>query len=134
MDMPDSAPPWRFRLQLLTGLALLVLAVLWARSRQDTVATERARATLRGTLQGLVQAQEGHLAATGRYASSLDSLAGWARPGWPLVRFHASARGWSAVAEDTTLVVAPRSCGVFLGAPELAPHRAVVDEGVIACW
>jgi hypothetical protein len=135
MPDTDSPPAWRFRLILLTALAVFVLLVLWLRSRVEITGVERRRTAMVGTLRGILSAQDAHQARTGRYASSLDSLGGWSAPAGLTVSFGAPAPGtWRVTVHDPSLEVAPTRCGLFVGQPEASPHRAVIEPGVPACW
>lgn len=126
---------WRFRLRLLTALAVLVLVVLWLRSRADITSVEKRRSTMLGSLRSLLAAQDAHQARTGRYATTLDSLGAWPRPVDVVFSFAArDATTWSATIHDTTLTIAPTTCGIFVGRPEASPHRAVLEPGVPVCW
>lgn len=133
-----TAPPlrrWRFRLQLLAGLALLVLAVMALRAQRERAEVATRREAVRGALVRLVEAQEEHYARTGRYSLHLDSSLAWRAPPSVTVRFAAEDdQSWRAVATDSALVIPPTTCGVFLGRQSSAPHRAVVASGQVACW
>ena len=131
----DSQPVWRFRLMLLTALAVLVLGVLWLRARAATTSVEKRRSALVGSLRALVAAQDAHQARTGRYASTLDSLGGYNRPAELVLHFTSyDATTWSATIHDASLTIAPTTCGVFVGRPDASPHRAVVNPGTATCW
>ncbi len=135
--MTDPAPRiiWTFRLKLATGLAVFVLLVMVIRARAERTGIAARRAALRGALQELVTLQQDRYAFSGRFATTLDSLADWVPPPGVVVRFTADDdQDWRAIATDPDLSVPPRTCGVYLGRPESAPHRAVVEEGVPACW
>ena len=135
--MPDSdtQPIWRFRLMILTALAVLVLSVLWLRARAATTSVEKRRSALMGSLRSLVAAQDANQARTGRYATTLDSLGGWNRPAELVLTFTPhDATTWSATVHDTSLTIAPTTCGVFVGRPDASPHRAVVNPGTPTCW
>lgn len=133
-----AAPPrrrWRFRLQLLTGLALLVLLVMALRAQRERAQVATRREAVRGALLRLVEAQEEHYARTGRYALRLDASLPWRAPPSVTVRFTADDdQNWRAVATDSALVIPPTACGVFLGRQASAPHRAVLEPGEVACW
>ena len=135
MSQADSQPVWRFRLKLLTALAVLVLAVLWLRSRADVTAVEKRRLAMLGSLRGLIAAQDAHQARTGQFATTLDSLGAWQVPSDIDFDFTAlDGTSWRATVHDSSLQAPPTTCGVFVGRPAASPHRAVVDPGVPACW
>jgi hypothetical protein len=120
---------------MLTALAMLVLSVLWLRSRAATTSVEKRRSALLGSLRALVAAQDAHQARTGRYATTLDSLGGWSRPPELVLVFTPhDVTTWSATLHDSSLSIAPTTCGVFVGRPEASPHRAVVTPGTATCW
>jgi Tfp pilus assembly protein PilE len=133
----DAAHPerWHFRLQLLTAIAVLVLLVIALRARSARAEVERRRDAVQATLRALVSVQEEHYARTGRYAVALDSAILWRPPAEVTLRLVAEDdQNWRAVATDSALTVAPRSCGVYMGRQSAAPHRAVIEPGVVACW
>lgn len=135
MSDTNTPPVWRFRLMLLTGLAVMVLLVLWLRSRADITRVEKQRTAMVGALRSLMSAQDAHQARTGRYATDLDSLSGFSRPTLLVLHFAPfDATTWSATVHDSTLPIAPTTCGLFWGRPEASPHRAVLDPGTPACW
>lgn len=137
--MTDPAPPppprWKFRLQVITGAALLVLAVMALRARSERADITGRRAAVEGALRQLVIAQEEHYARHGRYAPRLDSALAWRAPAAVTVTFSTDGdESWRAVAIDSALTIPPTTCGVYLGTPSTAPHRAVIEPGVVACW
>lgn len=135
MSNSDALPVWRFRLMLLTALAVLVLLVFWLRSRADITRVEKQRRAMIGTLRSLMAAQDAHQARTGRYAIQLDSLTGYTAPPELVLEFRATgSAAWSATVHDSTLDVAPTTCGLFVGPPETSPHRAVLEPGSPTCW
>ncbi len=135
MTDPTPSLAWSFRLKLLTGLALFVLLVMVIRARADRTDLDRRHAALRSTLAQLVALQQEQYARSGRYVTGLDSLPGWSTPPDLRVEFTADDdQDWRAVATDPGLLSPPRSCGVFLGRAATAPHRAVLEPGVPACW
>lgn len=135
MPEPDSTLRWRFRLQLLAALALLVLLVMAVRAQAERAATASRRDALRGSLSRLVEVQEERFARTGAYATALDSGLSWKPPQGVTLEFAADDdQSWRATATDSSLTVPPTTCGVFLGRPSSAPHRAVTAPGVVACW
>ena len=131
----NTQPVWRFRLMLVTALAVMVLLVLWLRSRADITKIEKQRGAMVGALRTLMAAQDAQLARTGRYATNLDSLTGYTRPATLVLQFTPiDATTWGATVHDPELLIAPMRCGVFVGRPEASPHRAVLDPGSPACW
>jgi hypothetical protein len=129
------APVWRFRLMLVSALGVLVLLVIWLRSRADITRVERQRTAMVAALRTLVAAQDAEQARTGRYAVSLDSLPGYSRPPGLVLHFTAlDVTAWGATVQDTTLELAPTTCGVFLGRSAASPHRAVLEPGSPRCW
>lgn len=133
----DSVPAWRwrFRLQVITGLALLVLLVMALRARSARSDILDRREAVAGALRQLVLAQEEHYARHGRFATVLDSALAFRAPPSVIVTLRAEGdQSWRAIATDSALVVAPTTCGVFLGDQSAAPHRAVLEPGVVACW
>jgi hypothetical protein len=135
MSDPNAQPVWRFRLMILTALAVLVLAVLWLRSRADITRVEKHRTAMIATLRALVAAQDAHQARTGRYAMTLDALPSWTAPATLDLTFTpVDATTWGAAVRDTALRIAPTHCGVYVGAAHASPHRAVVHPGSPACW
>lgn len=133
---PPAPPPrWRFRLQLLTGAAVLVVLVMLVRAQSARASLDQRRQVVQGALRALVSAQQEHYARTGTYALALDAGLEWRRPASVVVRFRAEGdQAWHAVATDSMLTVPPTTCGVFLGDQSLAPHRAVIAPGTVACW
>lgn len=135
MPEPNSNLRWRFRLQLLAGLALLVLLLMAIRARTERAAIATRRDALRGSLSRLVEVQEERYARTGAYATSLDNGLAWQPPPGVTLEFGADDdQSWRATATDSSLTVPPTTCGVFLGRASSAPHRAVTSPGVIGCW
>jgi hypothetical protein len=135
MSATESPPVWRFRLMLLTGLAVFILLVLWLRSRAEITSVEKRRTAMVGALRAILAAQDAHQARHGRYAASLDSLGGWTAPAGLAVSFGAwDGSTWRATVLDPSLQVPPTRCGLYIGRPEASPHRAVVEPGVPACW
>ncbi len=135
--MADPKPPviWTFRLKLATGLAVFVLAVMFLRARAERSDIEARRRRLHDVLVQLVDLQQQEYARSGRYATSLAALAGWTGTAGVSVAFSADDdQDWRAIASDTALTIPPSRCGVFLGRPSTAPHRAVVEPGIPACW
>ncbi len=137
--MTDPAAPtpprWRFRLQVITGAALLVLAIMVLRARAERSGIATRRAAVEGALRDLVIAQEEHYAQHGRYASRLDDALAWRAPSAVTVTLTAVGdESWRAVASDSSLAIPPTTCGVYLGTPAASPHRAVIDPGVVGCW
>lgn len=136
---PGEAP-WRFRLMLASGAAVvLIAAVLWRAAEGRGEASHR-REILLATLERLSEAQEDALARDGRYASHLAQAGGVDTARFvpaPAVSFKFEllrASAWRAVVKDTALRAGPRSCGIFRGEADASPHRAVVTPGVPACW
>ena len=135
MSETTAAPVWRFRLMILTALAVLVLVVLWLRSRADITQVEQKRAAMRGALRALLAAQDAHQVRTGRYAMELDSLTNWTPPPALELTFHpVDVTAWGATVHDSSLSIAPSTCGLYVGRAAASPHRAVVDPGTPACW
>lgn len=135
--MADPQPPviWTFRLKLATALAVFVLAVMFIRARAERSDIEARRRRLHDVLVQLVDLQQQEYARSGRYATSLATLPGWTGAVGVSVAFSADDdQDWRAIASDSSLTIPPSRCGVFLGRPSTAPHRAVVEPGIPACW
>lgn len=135
--MADPQPPviWTFRLKLATALAVFVLAVMFIRARAERSDIEARRRRLHDVLVQLVDLQQQEYARSGRYATSLATLPGWTGAVGVSVAFSADDdQDWRAIASDSGLTIPPSRCGVFLGRPSTAPHRAVVEPGIPACW
>ncbi len=135
--MPDPKPPviWTFRLKLATGLAVFVLAVMFLRARAERSDIEARRRRLHDVLVRLVDLQQQEYARSGRYATELAALGGWTGAAGIMVSFRADDdQDWRAIASDPALTIPPSHCGVFLGRPSTAPHRAVIEPGIPACW
>lgn len=133
-------PPWRLRLMLATGLAVVLIAAVLVRAALDRNEISRRRSVLLTVLERLSEAQEDALAQDGRYATHLAPVGGsdTARFVAPLgitVAFESlGPTAWRVVVSDSALRVGPRSCGIFRGAADASPHRAVVSPGIPACW
>ena len=118
-----------------TGLAIYVLVLMVFRARTRRVDLEAAREGLVHQVELIRQAEDAAFRATGGYLPLDDPRLGYRRPDSLLVSLHADgSRGWRAVVGDSGLPVPPRACGVFVGDPVLAPHRATVRPGEPACW
>lgn len=139
---PSTEPsrPWQFRMMFLTGVAAAVLAwmvIVPARARRDD-ASRRER--LHQELQRLMAAQDKIFARVGHYATHTgydpdgNPLDFEPAPGLEFTFRSLSPESWSGVLRDPGLRAAPRSCGLFIGDQQAAPHRAVIRAGEIACW
>ncbi len=137
MPTADSQP-WRTRLIGLTALAVVVLLIAAGRAAVTRAAAERHRAELLGDLRRLATALDAAYARTGEYPGSIgtgqDALAFTPSPGVALRYERWSADAWTATAETPALTVAPNRCGIWVGDPAAAPHRAVRTPGAPACW
>lgn len=120
----------------LTALAVAILLVraLTASAAREAVVARRA--ALRGELDRLVAAQAALFAREGRIATSLaDSALAYVPADSLLLRYdRLDAVSWQAVVHDPLLPGSPSRCGVYEGDSRAAPHRAVVEPAVVACW
>ncbi|MES2124634.1 MAG: hypothetical protein V4503_08085 [Gemmatimonadota bacterium] len=137
---PAASPPWLFSLMCLTGAGFAVILWLVFSSAHSRSVDARRHAALQTELLRLDQAQSAAYARSGHYATTLGSASGGdgldftASPGLQLEFESFSGESWHAVVRDTALTTAPSSCGIFRGPPQASPHRAVVRQGVVACW
>lgn len=138
--LPAASPPWLFTLMALTGLGVAVILWLVVSSARARSQDAQRHALLESELRRLDQAQSATYARSGRYAASLapgnggDGLDFTPTAGLQLEFESFSGEAWHAVVRDTSLTTAPTSCGIFRGPPQGSPHRAVVRQGVVACW
>ncbi len=140
ISSPTAARPWTFRLRVLTIAGLLSVVGLIGSAALARRADTDARATLKSDLQRFDAAQRAWQARYGDFAQSFDAkgsptaIAFTPSPGVTFKFESFSPQAWSATVTGGSDMVAPRMCGIFRGEGPIAPHRALITEGAIACW
>lgn len=139
-SLPDISPPWRFRLIVLTVLAVAMALVIVVRAAMARERDASGRAQLVQELRRLDDQQVAWEARLGTFAVRVapagddSTLAFVPAPGVRLRFETGPGGGWSATATSEQLLAAPRQCGVYRGPPEAAPHRALTLPGEVRCW
>jgi hypothetical protein len=120
------------------GVAAVVLMLLTAAAARTRDA--RAQDAIRSDLRRLEALQSSWAARHGRFAQRIapdgsDSVLAFVPSDGVVLHFESrSPDDWSAIAEHPAVSAEPRRCGLYIGSPIAAPHRALQRPGVIACW
>jgi type IV pilus assembly protein PilA len=134
---------------LIEVLVVVVIIGILAAIAIPKAANTKSKAVLaamKSDLRNLATAQEGFFFDNSDYAGSTNILvqvngtggAGSvyfrATTGNVLVLTYGGKNGWSATVTNPALVIAPATCGIYVGPAAYAPNPAVTVEGAPMCW
>lgn len=140
-------------IELLAVVTILGILASIALPRYSYIKQRAYMTAIDSDLHHLVLAQEGFFASNDDYAggiaagpSDVPGTGGAGRvaftwsPDVELVRLtyknnRKRGLGWNAIATHHKISDKTRDrCGIFIGNVNYSPNKAVVDEGVVACW
>lgn len=140
-------------IELLVVITILGILASIALPRYSYIKQRAYLSAITSDLHNLVLAQEGFFASNDDYAGDIapgtsdvpgTDGAGQVAFSWSpdveLVRLtyknnKKRGPGWNAVATHHKISDKSRDrCGIFIGNQNYSPNKAVVDEGIVACW